>query len=84
MIKLLLLISITCLASEPQFHFKDCVKITHGFYLGCQGTVERFTDLGLLGRSNKSYSVQLEDCKGSQAYVELDEKEMKLSSGCVK
>ena len=80
---LLLLLPIVCFASsKPKFHFKDCVKITDGFYLGCRGTIEGFTE-GTASVEDR-YSIRIDDCKGGQAYAELDEEEIVLSKGCSK
>ena len=72
----LLLIASTCLASEPRFHFMDCVKIKSGFYEGCKGTVEEF--------DGKYYSVQIDDCRGSGVYIESEETNLKPAKGCAK
>jgi hypothetical protein len=74
---LLLLISLTCLASEPKFHFQDCVEITHGFYQGCKGTVEDMQS------DSSSYAIKAEDCRGGNFYDWFKESDLKLSKGCV-
>jgi len=70
----LLFISLTCLASEPRFHFQDCVEIIHGFYQGCKGTVQDMED-GVM------YGVKAE-CKGASLYVRVKEKDLKSAKGC--
>jgi len=71
----LILISLTCLASEPKFHFMDCVKITKGFYRGCVGKVGLYFD-GKTAEPNY-YEVQVEDCKGGAFYANFIENELK-------
>jgi hypothetical protein len=41
-IYLLLMISTSCIASEPKYHLNDCVKVIEGFYRDCNGTVEAY------------------------------------------
>jgi hypothetical protein len=33
----ILFLTLPCIASEPKFHFGDCVKIRKGFFKGCRG-----------------------------------------------
>ena len=66
----LLLISFTCVASEPKFHFMDCVNITQGFYGGCKGSVTSF----IRGNNSDgpSYIVEVDSCKGkSQSFSDI-------------
>ncbi len=74
---ILLLIAFTCLASEPKFHFKDCVKITSGFYKGCRGTVEEFYGVD-------TYQVTIGNCRGSSFYGIFNEDLLQLTKGCSK
>ena len=48
---LLLLLAIPSLASEPKFHFGDCVRVEKGFYKDFSGQVARETN-------NKKLSVK--------------------------
>ena len=77
---LLSFISLTCLGAEPKFHFRDCVKVTHGFYRGCKGTVDGFVIEDING--NGVYSVQIDDCKGAGVYGEFNDTQLELSKGC--
>lgn len=75
-ILLFLFISLTCLASEPRFHFKDCVEITQGFYQGCKGTVEDMQS------DSSEYGIKAEDCRGGNFYDWFKENELKPAKGC--
>lgn len=68
----LILISLSCMASEPKFHFRDCVKVLHGFYRGCVGVVEN-QDGG-----TGSYGVGGNDCNGDSFYSFFEEKDLEL------
>lgn len=76
-----LFLSLSCSASEPKFHFKDCVKVNKGFYRDCKGTVEELiTTMG----PDVLYTVNVEDCKGSGFYNNFSEEDLTLSTGCGK
>jgi len=72
---LLSFISLTCLGAEPKFHFRDCVKVTHGFYRGCKGRVDIMS-------GDTDYYVEMNDCRGVNVYELFDEKNLELSKGC--
>jgi hypothetical protein len=57
----------------------ECVKITSGFYKGCSGSVVSYTP----GDKNYGarYSVQSDDCRGTQFVSDFDENELE---GCKK
>lgn len=74
---MLLLLAIPCFASEPKFHFMDCVRVTRGFYRSCTGTIESWNG------SNK-YNIQSNDCRGESIYAQLEENDLELSKGCSK
>lgn len=71
----LLLMASICLASEPKFHFMDCVKIKSGFYEGCKGKVTQFYGV-------ESYEVAVNNCKGTSFYSNFNETDLKLTKGC--
>jgi hypothetical protein len=77
LIFLLTFLSLTCLAKEPKFHYKDCVRINHGFYFGCSGTVEDYMGID-------AYQVQLYGCQGHDLLTTFYESDMELSAGCKK
>jgi hypothetical protein len=60
------------MASEPKFHFRDCVKVTRGFYRGCYGVVEN-QDGG-----DDFYGVDGNDYKGNSFYGFFRESDLKL------
>lgn len=70
-----LLISLTCVASEPRFRFRDCVEITSGFFQGCKGRVE--------SHDAADYGVRVEDCRGEDFYEFFSESDLKLAKGCM-
>ena len=76
MIKLLLFLSLTCFAGEPEpkYHFGDCVKVVQGFYKGCKGTV----DVKMAGYN---YEVLI-DCKNQMFDSIFDETEIVKAKGC--
>lgn len=72
----LFLISSVCLSSdEPKFHFKECVRITRGFYKNCKGTVEAFY-------ANRTYDVDVADCRGGAFRYEFPENNLEIATGC--
>jgi hypothetical protein len=75
----LLLISLTCLASEPKFKFMDCVRIVKGFYKDCKGDVTSYSPGGPSWEA--WYEVHVEDCKGQGFFYNFDEDELE---GCKK
>lgn len=75
----LFLISLTCLASTPKFHYMDCVKVNSGFYEGCKGNVINYYPGH--DSSKSSYSVDITDCKGQAFFADFDEDELE---GCKK
>jgi hypothetical protein len=72
----LILISLSCMASEPKFHFRDCVKVTKGFYRGCVGAVENYNGKNRDGEN--TYGVGSNDCNGEQFYEFFKESDLKL------
>ena len=68
-------LSLSCFASEPKYHFKDCVEVVGGFYGGCKGTVQEYTGL--------HYGVGI-DCKNEEFYGYFKEEDLKSSTGCKK
>ena len=77
---LILLLSSSCFASdpEPKFHFRDCVKITHGFYKECKGTVESLYE-------TSSYQVYISNCKDAKYFsVYIEEYDLESSKDCEK
>lgn len=75
----LFLISLTCLASDPKFHFMDCVKISRGFYKGCKGNV---TSYYLSADANKPvYGVDITNCRGETFSSDFEEEQLE---GCKK
>ena len=40
LIFLMMFISVSGSAKEPDFHFMDCIQVIHGFYSGCKGRVK--------------------------------------------
>jgi hypothetical protein len=70
----LFLISLTCVAGEPKFHFKDCVKVVSGFYKDCKGKVDAYNPGS--GSVEPYYEVDIEDCKGSGFYADFDEDQL--------
>lgn len=96
--KILLVLLGLCLAlapmalgSQPKFHFRDCVKVTKGFYSTCQGRItsmlsdqeEEYCSDG----NNKhivvsKFKYQVEgDCKGGNFMSTLEEAELSLVKG---
>jgi len=73
----LLLISLTCLASQPKFHYLDCVRINDGFYKGCTGKVTEFYPSSSYKAA--TYSVSVEECKGQGFFYDFYETELE---GC--
>lgn len=71
----LVVLPIVCIASEPRFHFKDCVKVVKGFYRNCLGTVEDMN-------GNDHYYVNVQDCRGAGFTTVFNENELALSKGC--
>ena len=72
---LLTLISLTCIAAEPKFHFRDCVKVVSGFYKGCSGfTIETLDTMG-------EYEVILW-CKEYKFKEFFKEKDLKPANDC--
>jgi hypothetical protein len=69
----LIFISLTCLASEPKFHYMDCVKIIDGFYTGCKGHVVSYRSSTAEG---PNYNVDVEDCKGQGFFDYFDEDQL--------
>lgn len=72
---LFIFLSLSCLASEPKFHFRDCVSIKNGFYSGCKGTVLKLETDGY-------YEVNVDDCKGYGFYDTFNEKDLEPAKGC--
>lgn len=70
-----LMLSLAAYAAEPKFHFKECVKVTKGFYKDCKGRVDSYLDY------DKNYNVDL-NCKGSSAYVSFKEEDLEATTGC--
>lgn len=73
---LLLLLAIPCLASEPKFHFMDCVKIKTGFYKNCSGAIQSWDGFN-------RYVVQSYDCRGGDMNAQFYENDLESSKGCV-
>lgn len=82
---ILFLVVLPCLASEPKFHYMDCVKVAKGFYKGCKGKVvsyiARFCTINGQGTDPNSYSVDVEDCRGGNFVQDFNEDELR---GCKK
>lgn len=70
----LLFLPIICLASEPKFHFGECVKVTTGFYKDCVGRVVRME-----GQQHFEINGY---CNDASFFESFDEKDLKLSKGC--
>lgn len=79
-IYVLMFLSLTCIAGEPKFHFKDCVKVTNGFYRGCKGTVEDSNGV----EGGRTYGVSIESCKGEGFWANFNEDELEASTNCPK
>ena len=56
----LLMISLTSIASEPKFHYMECVKITQGFYKECTGNAVSID----YSADGTTYDVEMQNCKG--------------------
>ena len=70
-----LFMALTCLASEPKFHYMDCVQIVKGFYKDCTGNVTSYDE------DNSSYTVEIDACKSGRTTLEVSETDLK---GCKK
>jgi hypothetical protein len=70
----LFLISLSCFASEPKFHYMDCVKVVQGFYRGCKGKVTDY--MGGNNSEAPSYVVDFDDCKGHPLTQDFYENEL--------
>ena len=71
--------ALTCVASEPKFHYMDCVNIIEGFYRGCKGNVVAYYSGN--NSDGPSYAVEVEDCKNQMFTRDFDEKSLE---GCKK
>lgn len=71
-----LFIALTCLASDPKFHYMECVKISKGFYGGCKGKVVSF----YISDGNYKYETQVEDCRGGSFTESFREYELERCS----
>lgn len=70
----LILLSLQCSASEPKFHFHECVQVKSGFYRGCKGIVDVYFEGG--GEYKPSYNLELK-CKGEELSKSFDEDNLK-------
>ena len=61
---ILFLLVLPCLASEPKFHYMDCVKVIQGFYEGCTGNVISYN---IYSDKDSSYTVGVDTCNGKDA-----------------
>lgn len=77
----LFLMALTCTASEPKFHFMDCVKILNGFYKNCKGNVVSHSNQGAITQLYSIYGVEVDDCKGNSFTSTFDEDQLE---GCKK
>lgn len=77
----LLLISLTCMASEPKFRYMDCVRIKEGFYKDCRGKVINYYPANGNNSKVPMYEVSVDDCKGGSLIADFFEDELK---GCKK
>jgi hypothetical protein len=77
---LLLLLSIPAQATEPKFHFKDCVSIQSGFYKGCHGLVQAILHQADVLLTHDIYDVNVV-CKSESIFQTFKESELKLSPG---
>jgi len=75
---LLLLLSTTALATEPDFHYQDCVRIVSGFYKGCKGKVDR---LEAEDPADVQYRIDL-FCKGRNPSEEFKPKQLTPAKDC--
>jgi hypothetical protein len=66
-IVLLILFSSFGFASEPKFHYGDCVKIAKGFFKGCKGHTTLYT--------SGKYDVD-GDCKFGSFHETFEENEL--------
>ena len=62
---ILLLLAFPCLASEPKFHYMDCVKVIQGFYEGCTGNVISYNTYS--DKTDSTYTVSVDECNGNDA-----------------
>lgn len=69
---ILLMLSLTCLASEPKFHYMQCVKIVKGFYSGCRGQAVSID----YNSGDVTYDVHSDDCKGNTFLQTFHEDEL--------
>ena len=72
----ILFLPIFCFASEPKFHFEDCVKVTKGFYQGCKGRITGLSD------PDKYYVTG--ECKIYRFSDTIKESDLTAANGCEK
>ena len=68
-------LSTICLSNETKFHFRDCVKVTNGFYKNCKGRIENTAE-------TDKYEVK-GVCKGEDFGLNFSEQDLELTKGCL-
>ena len=75
LILFLVFLPLISIAKEPKYHYKDCVKVTSGFYKGCRGYTESYIE-------PDTYIVTA-DCGAMESVdITINEKQLEPNKSC--